>query len=65
MMQYDERIRIARKQLYAYYLDKQDSITVCKRLFPDANLFRTDKCKKEHDGMAEALLMAEYARRHM
>lgn len=45
--------------------DKQDSIMACKRLFPDANLFRTDKCKKEHDGMAEALLMAEYARRRL
>lgn len=45
--------------------DKQDSINVCKRLFPKINLLRTEKCRKEHDGMAEALLMAEYARRHM
>jgi len=45
--------------------DKQDSINVCKRLFPQVNLLRTEKCRKEHDGMAEALLMAEYARRHL
>jgi len=44
---------------------KADSITVCKRLFPKVNLRRTGKCRVEHDGMAEALLMAEYARRHL
>lgn len=43
--------------------DKEKSIEVCKRLFPNVDLRRTDRCKKEHDGMAEALLMAEYARR--
>ena len=42
---------------------KEDSITVCKRLFPSVKLLPTDRCKKESDGMAEALLMAEYARR--
>jgi len=45
--------------------NKNSSIAVCKRLFPDASLRRTDKCKKDHDGMAEALLMAEYARRRL
>ena len=44
--------------------DKKGSIACCKRLFPGASLLRTDKCKSEDDGMAEALLMAEYARRH-
>ena len=43
--------------------DKAKSIEVCERLFPNVNLLRTDKCKKKHDGMAEALLIAEYARR--
>lgn len=43
--------------------DKEKSVEVCKRLFPNVDLRRTDRCKKEHDGMAEALLMAEYARR--
>lgn len=45
--------------------DKNSSIAVCKRLFPSVSLRRTDRCKKDHDGMAEALLMAEWARRKM
>lgn len=45
--------------------DKNESIAVCKRLFPEVDLRRTEKCRKEHDGMAEALLMAEYARRRL
>lgn len=44
--------------------DKNSSIAVCKRLFPGVSLRRTDRCKKDHDGMAEAVLLAEYARRH-
>lgn len=43
--------------------DKSQSITVCQKLFPDVNLMATMRCRKPHDGMAEALLMAEYARR--
>ena len=43
--------------------DKQKSIDTAKKLFPDVNLFRTNRCTKEHDGMAEALLIAEYGRR--
>lgn len=43
--------------------DKNSSIAVCKRLFPGVSLKRTERCAKEHDGMAEALLLAEYARR--
>lgn len=42
---------------------KQNSIDVCHQLFPGVNLKRTDRCKKDHDGMAEALLMALYAKR--
>lgn len=51
----------------AFGLDgsKQKSIEVCKRLFPDVPLLPTDRCRVEADGMAEALLMAEYARRVM
>lgn len=45
--------------------DKNQSVEVCKRLFPGVSLRPTDRCKKDHDGMAEALLMAEYARRHL
>lgn len=45
--------------------DKNSSIAVCKRLFPEVILRKTDRCRTDHDGMAEALLMAEYARRRM
>lgn len=45
--------------------DKNSSIEVCKRLFPGVCLRRTDRCRKDDDGLAEALLMAEYARRHL
>lgn len=44
---------------------KQTSIEVCQRLFPNVSLYRTGRCTKPHDGMAEALLMAEYARRKL
>ena len=53
------------KKEFSLNSDKQKSIEVCQRLFPDINLYRTDRCKKPHDGMAEALLMAEYARRKL
>lgn len=43
--------------------DKNSSIAVCKRLFPNVSLLPTERCRKDNDGMAEALLMAEYARR--
>ena len=45
--------------------DKQSSIDVCKKLFPNVNLLATPRSRKENDGMAEALLMAEYARRRL
>lgn len=43
--------------------DKGLSIQCAKRLFPSVSLYRTDRCTVAHDGIAEALLMAEYARR--
>lgn len=51
------------KSEYGLNSDKAKSVEVCRRLFPNVNLKRTERCKKDHDGMAEALLMAEYARR--
>jgi len=45
--------------------DKNSSIAVAKRLFPGVNLKRTPGSHKGDDGMAEALLLAEYARRTM
>lgn len=47
------------------HTDKQSSVDVAKRLFPSVNLMPTDRCRKESDGMAEALLISEYARRKM
>lgn len=43
--------------------DKNTSIEVARRLYPGVDLRRTDKCKKDHDGVAEALLLAELAKR--
>lgn len=43
--------------------DKRASIITCHKLFPQADLKRTKRCKVDSDGKAEALLIAEYARR--
>ena len=43
--------------------DKTKSVACCKRLFPDVCLLPTPRCTKDNDGMAEALLIAEYAKR--
>lgn len=51
------------KKEFSLGSDKAASIRACKNLFPDVSLRRTPRCSKDHDGMAEALLMAEYARR--
>lgn len=53
------------KKEFSLSSDKQSSIDVCKRLFPDINLLATPRSRKESDGMAEAILMAEYARRKL
>ena len=51
------------KKHFALNKDKKQSIECCKRLFPNVLLLATPKCIKEHDGMAEALLIALYAKR--
>lgn len=43
--------------------DKNTSIELCQKLFPDINLLATNRSRKPNDGMAEALLIAEYGRR--
>lgn len=43
--------------------DKGASIATCRRLFPELDLKRTEKCRTDSDGLAEAALIAEYARR--
>ena len=52
------------KKEYGLNSDKAKSIEVCHRLFPNVSLKRTERCKKDDDGLAEALLLCEYARRH-
>ena len=51
------------KKEFGLTSDKAQSVEVCKRLYPGVNLFRTERSRKEDDGMAEALLMATYAKR--
>ncbi|MBQ8737780.1 MAG: hypothetical protein IJY78_08200 [Bacteroidaceae bacterium] len=53
------------KKEFSVTSDKNTSIAVCKRLFPHVSLLPTERCRKDNDGMAEAMLMAEYARRKM
>lgn len=45
--------------------DKKESVKVCQRLFPTANLLPTPRSKVPSDDFAEALLMAEYTRRKL
>lgn len=52
------------KKEFSVTADKNTSIEVCKRLFPGVNLIPPG-CRKEHDGMAESLLMALYAKRRL
>ena len=51
------------KKEFGLNSEKTRSVEVCQRMFPNVGLLATPRCKKLHDGMAEALLMAEYARR--
>ena len=53
------------KREFGLTSDKAASAEVCRKLFPDIDLLATPRSKKPHDGMAEALLMAEYARRKL
>ena len=45
--------------------DKETHITMARQLFPVVSLRRTEKCTKDFDGYADALLMAEWGRRHL
>jgi hypothetical protein len=42
---------------------KAMALVAAKRLFPKVNLLMTEKSTVPHDGLVDALLMAEYARR--
>jgi hypothetical protein len=42
---------------------KQRSIIAAKRLFPEVSLRRTERSRKDDDGISDAILLAEYGRR--
>lgn len=65
MVSYELVTPQAWKKEFHLSADKKQSIECCKRLFPEVDLRRSMQCRTDHDGMAEALLIAEYARRHM
>lgn len=52
------------KKAFSVTADKGRSITAAHRLFPAESLLRTERSRKPDDNMAEALLLAEYARRY-
>ena len=51
------------KKTFSLTSDKAKSVEVCHKLFPDVSLRRTDRSRKDDNNLAEAILMAEYARR--
>ena len=51
------------KKEFCVTSDKNTSIEVCRKLFPQVSLIPTVRSRKPSDGMAEAILLAEYARR--
>lgn len=53
------------KKEFGLNTDKKKSIEACRQLFPEAILRPSERSRVDSDGMAEALLMAEYARRKL
>jgi crossover junction endodeoxyribonuclease RuvC len=53
------------KKAFGVTSDKHTSIRAAQRLFPGVSLLASPRCRIENDGMAEALLLAEYARRNL
>ena len=51
------------KKAFSLTSDKTKSIEVCQRLFPMVNLKRTELSRKDDNNLAEAMLIAEYAKR--
>lgn len=45
--------------------EKKASVDVARKLFPLVSLRKSNRCRTDSDGMADALLMAEYARRKL
>ena len=53
------------KKEFSLSSDKNKSIEVCQKLFPKVSLLATERSRKPSDGIAEAVLIAEYARRKL
>ena len=53
------------KREFSLAHDKKESVRAAQRLFPSVSLLADPRCRVESDGMAEALLLAEYARRKL
>ena len=53
------------KKEFGLNTDKQKSIEVCRQLFPTVSLRPSERCRVDDNNMAEAVLMAEYARRKL
>ena len=53
------------KKEFGLNSDKAKSIEVCRRLFPSVDLKRTQRCRNQDNNFAEAVLMAEFARRKL
>lgn len=54
-----------KKGLPKYKTDtKATSLLAAKRLFPDEDFLATTRSKVPHDGIVDAILLAEYCRRH-
>lgn len=54
-----------KKSFSLLHKDKNESVRVCKQLFPTANLLPTERSRKNSDGLAEALMMSLYAKRKL
>ena len=48
---------------FTYAEKKAKDIEICKQLFPNVSMIKSNKCRTDSDGMADALLIAEYCRR--
>ena len=42
---------------------KSQALQICRSLFPDLKLLATERSKKPHEGIVDAVLIAEFARR--
>lgn len=42
---------------------KAQALQICQSLFPDLNLVATERAKNPHEGIVDAVLIAEYGRR--